>query len=121
MSSYFLDTYALIEIISGNVGYTKFLSSRLFTSVFNLFELYYNILKDYPEETAKKYFLQFKKIAIPIKDEHIFLASKFRLENKKKKFSYADSIGYSISRLNNIKFLTGDNQFKDIQNVEFVK
>ena len=121
MGSYFLDTYALIEIVNGNINYKKFLLSKLFTSVFNLFELYFNLLKDYPEEIAKKYFLQFKEVAIPIKDEYIFFASKFRLENKKKKFSYADSMGYAISKFNNLRFLTGDREFENLENVEFVK
>ena len=35
--------------------------------------------------------------------------------------SYVDCIGYMISRQLGIKFLTGDEQFKDFEGVEFVK
>lgn len=118
--AYFLDTYALIEIVKGNKKYTKFLDSNLFTSIFNLYELYYKLLRDYNEETAKIYFFQFKQIIIEIKDEYIFLASKFRLQNVKKDFSYADALGYAIALANNLKFLTGDKEFKVFENVEFV-
>jgi hypothetical protein len=45
----------------------------------------------------------------------------FKLQNRGKKFSYTDSIGYLISLRNRIKFLTGDKQFRDMPNVEFVK
>jgi len=35
--------------------------------------------------------------------------------------NYVDAIGYSISFDSGIKFLTGDNEFKNLPNVEFVK
>lgn len=120
MTKYFLDTYALIEIIKGNQKYKKFLQEELSTSIFNLYELYYNLLRDFNEDTAKKYFLQFKQIIIHFEDSNIFQASKFKLKYKKRRFSYADCLGYSISTQKSMKFLTGDKEFKDIENVEFV-
>src|SRR3989344_2283486 len=97
MASYFLDTYALIEIIKGNESYNKILGEKLFTSLFNLYELYYSLLRDYNEETARRYFFQFKEIIIPMKDSYIFSASAFKLKNKKSKFSYADCLGYNMA------------------------
>jgi hypothetical protein len=35
--------------------------------------------------------------------------------------SYADAIGYIYSKQNNLKFLTCDDQFKDLPNVEHIK
>ena len=119
MIEYFLDTYALIEIIKGNKKYKKFLSLNLFTSLLHLYELYYVLLRDYNEMVAKKYFLQFRLISIPIKDEYIFVASKFKLAHVKQKLSYADCLGYAMAQKNNLKFLTGDKEFKKIQGVEF--
>ena len=121
MNNYFLDTYALIEIIKGNKNYQKFLESELFTSIFNLYELYFSLLKDYNEQTAKKFFKQFRNKVLQIRDEHIFEASKFKLQNIKKKLSYADCVGYTMAFNSNLKFLTGDKEFKDKENVEFVK
>ena len=61
------------------------------------------------------------KYTIEINDEIIKLANAFRIANKKRKLSYIDCIGYIIARLRNIKFLTGDKQFEDLENVEYVK
>ncbi len=121
MTNYFLDTYALISIIRGVEGYKKFLSSTFFTTIYNLYEFYYILLRDNGEEIAKKYYLEFKEIQLEIEDEHIFLASRFRLLYRKKKFSYADCLGYTIAIEKNIKFLTGDKEFEGLENVEFVR
>lgn len=121
MTNYFLDTYALIEIIKGNKNYQKFLEYELFTSIFNLYELYFSLLRDYNQQTAKKFFEQFKSRVLQIKDEYIFEASKFKLQNRKQKLSYADCLGYTIALSYNMKFLTGDGEFKDKKNVEFIK
>ena len=119
--NYFLDTYALIEIIEGNVRYKKFISEKTYTSIFNLYELYYSLLRDYDEVVAKKNFDQFKNIVIPIKEDNIFAASKFKLSYKKQRISYTDALGYSIAIQNNLVFLTGDKEFENMDNVEFIK
>ena len=119
--SYFLDTYALIEIIRGNQNYQRFLEAELFTSIFNLYELYFALLRDYNKQTAQKFFEQFRNKVLQIKDEHIFEASKFKLQNKKKNLSYTDCLGYVMSLAHNIKFLTGDKEFEGVENVEFVR
>ena len=116
---YFLDTYAIIEIIKGNPSYQRFTDHDLSTSILNLYELYYIFLRVRGEDEAKKYFSQFYDIIIPIKDANIFFASKFKL--KQKNISYTDALGYAIAYENNMTFLTGDKEFKDIENVEFVK
>ena len=118
---YFLDTYALIEIIKGNPNYNEFLDGEFSTCILNLYELFYNLLRVENKEIAKKYYIQFYDYIIDIKDEYIFEASKFKLENKKFDVSYTDSLGYIIALKNNMKFLTGDQQFKGRENVEFAK
>ena len=40
---------------------------------------------------------------------------------KFKHMSFPDVIGYVVAKRLGIKFLTGDNDFKDMKNVEFVK
>ena len=118
---YFADTYALIEIIKGNKNFKRYVREEIFTSILNLFELYYIILRDFNEELAKKYFFQFKKNLIRFTDEDLFSASSFKLKNVKKRVSYVDSLGYVISLENKMKFLTGDKEFYSVNNVEFVK
>lgn len=118
---YFLDTYAIVEIIKGNPNYMKYLKGDFFTSIFNLYELFYNLLRSNGEDIAKKYYSQFYEYLIEIKDEYVFEASKFKLENKKFDISYTDALGYVIALKNGMKFLTGDEQFNGEENVEFAK
>ncbi len=124
MISYFYDTYALIEYIDENPKYRKFFQeNKGITTRLNLMELYYAMLKDIGKEKAEIAFDSLSPIAVEIKDESIKEAMKLRLEfkNKKLNISYVDAIGYQLSLENNIKFLTGDKEFKKIKNVEFVK
>jgi len=119
--TYFLDTYAIVEIIKGNPLFTQYLSEKLFTSVFNLYELYVNILKADSEENAKREYFRFLEFVIPINQEHIFRAGKFKVAHLKKSISYTDALGYAIAEIEHMKFLTGDKEFKNFENVEFVK
>ena len=116
---FFLDTYAIIEIIKGNTHYVKYLDFELFTSILNLYELYYYLLREYGEEKAKEYFFQFRDMIIPIKDPHIFFAAQFK--HKRKNISYADALGYAMAIEANAKFLTGDDAFQNLEHVEFIK
>lgn len=118
---YFLDTYALIEIIRGNKAYVKYLDDKLFTSILNLYELYYNLLKSYTEEEAKKFYDIFSDFLITINDNHIFCASQFKLQRIKSEISCADALGYAIAKTESMKFLTGDKEFRTLDNVEFVR
>src|SRR3989338_10595292 len=119
--TYFLDTYAIVEIIKGNPAFTRYLSEHLFTSIFNLYELYVNILKVDSEESAKREYNRFLEFVTPIKQEHIFYAGKFKITHLKRSISYTDALGYAIAELEHMRFLTGDKEFKDMNNVEFVK
>ena len=48
-------------------------------------------------------------------------ANNFKLANLKKRFSFADCIGYVAALKLNAKFVTGDYAFKGMQGVEFVR
>jgi len=56
-------------------------------------------------------------------DEDVKDGMKRRLELRKKKLelSYADAIGYAVSLRLMLMFLTGDDAFKNLEKVEFVK
>jgi predicted nucleic acid-binding protein len=118
----FFDTYAFFEIIRGNKDYMRFAKGiAIITTKLNLMELYYGILIVKGEQDADKYYDKLAKFVVDIDNDIIKEAMKFRAKNKDRSLSYADCIGYIIALKNNIKFLTGDEQFKDLQNVEFVK
>ncbi len=123
INSYFLDTYAMHEIIKGNPNYLKFnKNTDIVTTKLNLLELYYSLLVKYNEDIAELAFIRFIEYCIDFTDNSIIKETAiFRKINIKRKMSYIDCLGYTVARRNGIKFLTGDKEFKDLENVEFVK
>lgn len=122
MKSFFFDTYAFYEIIAGNENYRKYSKEvRIFTSQLNLMELYYQMILLYDKKTAMDILDKYEEFIFPITKEIMIEAMDFRKQNKKKKMSYADCIGYTISKKINVRFLTGDKEFENMPNVEFVK
>ena len=84
-------------------------------------ELHYGLLRTEGKDKADKIYDAYLEFAIEINDSVIKKSNQFRLENKDKKLSYVDCIGYTLAKENNARFLTGDQQFKEMENVEFVK
>ena len=73
------------------------------------------------EKLADEWTIPFVAVSNNPKPLTIKNAMKFRLANKKKKLSYADCIGYQLAKEHGLKFLTGDKEFENLPNVEFVK
>ncbi|MBI4452024.1 PIN domain-containing protein [Candidatus Woesearchaeota archaeon] len=120
--SLFYDTYALLEIIKGNLNYKEYLKNvAIVTTKLNLMELYYSLYIMHGLETAEFYYQKYFPFAVEIPDSLVKKAVIFRAENKKKDLSYVDCIGYVLAIGHKIKFLTGDKQFEKMENVEFVK
>ena len=120
--TYFFDTYAFYEIIKGNQNYSPYKKDiSIITTKLNLMELHYALLRVYDKETAESYYEEFLPLTIEVDDEIIKTSNLFKFENKEKKLSYIDCIGYTLSKKLGIKFLTGDKQFENLDNVEFVK
>ncbi len=121
MVEYFFDTYALIELSKNSPAYATFIDEPVQTTRFNLAELFYIILAEFGEEKAKDVFFKIRDFEVDVSDEMLFKAMKFRFAHKRKGFSYADAIGYIYALENKLKFLTGDDAFKGMDSVEFVK
>lgn len=121
MVKYFLDTYALIELIKGNPKFVSYIDKDTVTSLFNLYEFYVYLLKNESEDVAKEYYYEFKRMCVEITDKHIFLSGKFKLANIKTNISYVDSLGYVFAKEEGMKFVTGDKEFKNMENVEFIQ
>jgi predicted nucleic acid-binding protein len=124
---YFLDTYALMEYVGGNKSYLRYFSPEnsqlLKTSILNLMELYYHVLRDAGENAAEDTYAQFKQFSLPLTDDDVKNAMKLRLRLKSRRLdiSYTDAVGYSIAERLGARFLTGDRAFKSLSNVEFVR
>ena len=118
---YVFDTYALIEIIKGNENYLPYTNSRIVITSFILAELCYLSIRLYGNKKAYEYVDKYYGFVKGINKEIIKDAMNFRYTNIKKKMSIADCIGYILAKKLSIKFLTGDKEFKNLPNVEFVK
>ena len=120
---YFLDTYALIEIATQNPKYRNYSISPIEagTTIFNIMEIHFYYLKNFGNEEAEKIYNLITPLLISTDDDTIKDANKFKLANLKKRFSFADCIGYITALKLNAKFVTGDYAFKGLENVEFVR
>ena len=119
---YFFDSYAIVEVIEGNENYSRFKDFPITTTTLTVAEVYYYLLREHNEQTADYWIKNLNFELISLIKLHIAVnATKFKFKNKKENLSYADCIGYMLSKELDIKFLTGDSKFKNKENVEFVK
>ena len=120
MTEYFFDTFALFEIINGNPNYKNYSNCDMKLCHLNLYEFYKELLrKGLPKFSAEKELINLldKQVEIMLLD--IVNSAELKLINPK--FSIPDCFGYVMAKRLKIKFLTGDKEFKDMDNVEFVQ
>jgi len=118
---FFFDTYAIIELITGNKNYKKYADEPITTCILNIGELYLYHLRVYNRKVAREWNRKITPRLIEIDNNVITQAMEFKLLHRKANFSLPDCIGYTIAKMHNLKFLTGDRQFKGMNNVEFVR
>ena len=118
-NAYFFDTYALIEIIKGNFNFKKYIDCLIITTIFNIAELNYNLKKEMNVNLADQYTKDYFDFVVEVNLEDIKKA--MDLKKQHKYMSIPDCIGFMVAKKHQVKFLTGDNDFKDMENVEFVK
>lgn len=118
---YFLDTNAMIEIERGNRAYRPYLSRAHATSVLHLYEMAYAVHRDRGEERARRAVSDFRPFCVGVEDEDMIAASAFRLSQRRRRYSYADALGYQMAVRRGMRFLTGDRAFKGLKRVEFVR
>lgn len=120
MNSFVFGTYAITEIIKGNSNYKLYEHSDIIINNFIYAELCYNCFRK-GEGKINEVLDKYSKHIMSVKPEWIVEAMKFRLKWKDRNFSVTDCVSYIMAKNLGIKFLTGDKEFKDIENVEFVK
>jgi len=121
MTDYFYDSYAIISYINGSQNYEKYFKDKTgITTFYNAMEVYHQVSKEFGEMKANEVLTIIKTILIQPKIEDIPQAMAFKIKNSRK-YSYADCLGYAMSLRLGFKFLTGDEGFKGLFNVEFVK
>jgi len=118
---YFFDSYAIMEIIKGNPNYEKYIDKNIILIKENIFEIYFSILRQIGEDVADEILREYYPNVVDF-DEHVIREAAV-LKNKyyKQNISITDCIGYILALRLGIKFLTGDKEFENFDNVEFVK
>ena len=79
------------------------------------------MLRNVDNEKANFFMDNYYELAIDFNKNIIKKAAEFRLKHKERKLSMTDCVGYILALELGIKFLTGDLEFKDMENVEYVK
>ena len=116
-----LDTYALIEIHNNNPKFSNYINEEITISNITFTEFYSLILRDYNEKTADYLLNKFRSYLRDVDIKTLIKAVKYRYENKKQNLSFFDCVGYVFALENNMKFVTGDKEFQNKENVEFIK
>ncbi len=119
--AYFFDSYALVELLEANPSYETYKTKNITCSRLNLFETYYAILKKVGQEAADGFLNRFDGTIADIGNDVIRSAALFRWKYRERRISMTDAIGFTIAAKLGMPFLTGDRQFEDLPNVEFVR
>ncbi len=117
--SFFFDTYALFEIVYGNKKFDKYAQAGGMTTILNLAELNYGLKKQFNGKTADEITERFAGNTAEISIGDVKEAMTLKISRKK--ISIPDAIGYTVAKSRKMRFLTGDEEFRDMANVEFVK
>src|SRR3989344_2490029 len=116
------DTYALYALAVGEPNYLPYASNhRILTTIMNVYELYYTLLKEDQLALAEELFSRLLSACVELEPEMIKQAAHFRYQFRQKKLSDVDCLGYAAALQLHVPFLTGDKEFSGIANVKFVK
>ncbi len=110
--------------LSDNPNYRAFFEENdgVLTKL-NLIEIAYRTIELHGEEAAAQVAKLFAKYVVDFGVADIVGSMKLRLKLKRHghNISYADALGYYLALKNKLKFLTGDREFEDLENVKFIK
>ena len=119
--AYFFDSYAIIEVLRAGENYRQYFDAYVITTKLNLFEVAHALTKNGAFKEAEIMLDQYHAALVDFNKQVIKEAVLLKIEYKKRKLSMADCIGYVTAKHLQVRFLTGDNGFRDMENVEFVK
>ena len=124
MTDLLADSYAFIELFGGNSRYLEvFRSNAIATTALNVVEVYGALLRRIEPSEAQSHARSMLPAVLEVPREAALRAAEFRVEmiGKKRKCSHVDAWGYAAAGALRRRFLTGDEVFRGLPNVEFVK
>lgn len=116
-----LDTYALIEIRRGNPKFLDLMNQEFAITDLTMAEFYSILYRQDEESAAIEWNNKLHAYCRAVSKEILIKALKYRIDNKKEDLSIFDCIGYLYSLENNLKFVTGDKEFKNKESVLFIQ
>jgi len=122
VTRYFYDSYSVLAYLSDRPGYAAYFEKN--TGVLtrlNLMEVCYSILRAHGERAAHEVLEAYSSREIEFSLPDIEGAMKLRYELRNLELSYADALGYYISKKEGLKFLTGDRAFERLPGVEYIR
>lgn len=124
MADLLADSYAFIELFGGNPKYaTLFRAHSISTTSINVLEVYAALLRRIDPVEALSHARSMLPVVVEVPREAALRSAEFRVEMavKKRNCSTADAWGYAAALTLRRRFLTGDEGFRGLPNVEFVK
>ena len=90
---------------------------KLFLSVVNWGEIYYNTMRKVSQEAAEQTAREIASLPIEIVGvaDDLHLARQAAIYKASCKMSYADCFGAALARIKNAEFVTGDPEFKEVE------
>ena len=116
-----LDTYALVELSNNNPKFVHLLTEEAAIPDTTMAEFYGFLYKKYNLQTAEYWNRRLSILCKPVSKDALIKAVLFKKEHKKQNFSYFDCFGYFFALEHKMMFVTGDREFRQMSNVEFVK
>jgi predicted nucleic acid-binding protein len=118
---FFFDTYALVERQQGNPAYEEYAGEAIFTHQMNLYEFIAAVWRVHGEGVARDQVRLLNVNLLEATTEDLFEAARVRADRPRQRLSYVDALGYVLARREGMRFLTGDQAFRGLVGVEFVK
>ena len=87
----------------------------------NLLELSYFLIREGRSNEAKEIFGKFLGFNVDYDEDILLKSAEMKFKNLKQRISFIDCIGYNLAKKHNARFLTGDEIFRNMENIEFVK
>lgn len=119
-----LDAHGLLVFLEREDGYQNiadiFLEAadkkkNVLMSTVNFGEIYYIVLREQGEKKAREVETIIEALPIEIIDVDISMAKQAAFFKAFKKLSYADCFSAALAKINKAELITGDNEFKEVE------
>lgn len=125
MADYLADSYALFAHVEDKASYRAYFDEhRAATTAMNLVELGYGLLRrGWPPEGVGRALDTLASVVVEPPTHVAMEAARFRrsMVQAGADCSYVDAWGYATAQWLGVPFLTGDDDFRKVPGVEFVK